>query len=494
MNHRILNYKKDIILSIAIAILTFIILLVFSVSTSPLYDNISFDQNIFNTIGRGWAHGKLPYRDLWDSKGPIIFFYNMLGFKLTDSIRGVFIIQYIHHFIAFLIAFIMLRKFFKSVTAFFVVTLMILSYATICCGGNEVAEYNLIVSIPATILAYKWSRKWNAGTPDHPWQYAFVYGLYFCAGLLSRATNAIPVIVWTAFIFFVLVYNKLWHNIMANIIGFLAGFAVIFLPFAIYFGAHGALGDMWYAAISYNIEYALNSAKEVSTMDHYFLYFTTWFICVISVALYSFVLIFTDKNSRKFGIMWLLVACATITWLYNSFVFNMYALAYLPMLFIPIIDWYTQEKNKIFAKAITFLSIAIIIIGFVNNIRIYRNFVVTYDSDEELQAEIKLIRKIPNGSKMVTYNVETYPYLIKDMYPCYNYFVCQDWAIKCGPSLKQKVIKKYSSLKAEWIIASKTEGSAIEDILKKNYKVIETANYHDPETNKTVYIKLFHLK
>ena len=46
----------------------------FSYGTSPFYVNHAFsDSAMFQVIGKGWAEGSLPYVDLWDSKGPLIF-------------------------------------------------------------------------------------------------------------------------------------------------------------------------------------------------------------------------------------------------------------------------------------------------------------------------------------------------------------------------------------------------------------------------------------
>ena len=56
--------------------------LVFSPSTSPLYSDWGYDSAMFQTIGKYWAQGHLPYVELFDHKGPIIFFINALGYAL----------------------------------------------------------------------------------------------------------------------------------------------------------------------------------------------------------------------------------------------------------------------------------------------------------------------------------------------------------------------------------------------------------------------------
>ena len=56
--------------------------LFFSKTTSPLYTDVGYDSAMFQTIGKYWAQGYLPYVDLFDHKGPLIFFINAVGYAL----------------------------------------------------------------------------------------------------------------------------------------------------------------------------------------------------------------------------------------------------------------------------------------------------------------------------------------------------------------------------------------------------------------------------
>src|SRR3990172_7327643 len=38
------------------------------------------DQGGYATIARGWLHGAIPYRDLWDNKGPLLFLWYVASF------------------------------------------------------------------------------------------------------------------------------------------------------------------------------------------------------------------------------------------------------------------------------------------------------------------------------------------------------------------------------------------------------------------------------
>ena len=78
---------------ISLAIIAFAVLYACSYYTHADYRVLAYDQDIFYVIGRNWSEGKLPYITAWDSKGPFIFFFNMLGYLITKSDFGVFLLE-----------------------------------------------------------------------------------------------------------------------------------------------------------------------------------------------------------------------------------------------------------------------------------------------------------------------------------------------------------------------------------------------------------------
>ena len=53
---------------------------------APLFDApLEPDQGGYATIARGWLHGAIPYRDLWDNKGPLLFLWYAASFKLLGE-------------------------------------------------------------------------------------------------------------------------------------------------------------------------------------------------------------------------------------------------------------------------------------------------------------------------------------------------------------------------------------------------------------------------
>ena len=71
------------------------VLLLFCSGTSPLYNGHDWtDANTYLTMGRGLLHGVVPYRDLFDHKGPLLYFVYALGALLSPSgFFGIYLLQ-----------------------------------------------------------------------------------------------------------------------------------------------------------------------------------------------------------------------------------------------------------------------------------------------------------------------------------------------------------------------------------------------------------------
>lgn len=79
-NSKLSKYELIFLLFSAIVTITL-------VSTcSPLYPfNPWDDANCFFTLGRGILHGLVPYRDLYEQKGPLLYFIYALVALLSEK-------------------------------------------------------------------------------------------------------------------------------------------------------------------------------------------------------------------------------------------------------------------------------------------------------------------------------------------------------------------------------------------------------------------------
>ena len=62
---------------------------------SPLYPfNDWVDSNCFLTVGKAMLHGQVPYRDLFEQKGPLLYMLHALAALISDtSFLGVYFVE-----------------------------------------------------------------------------------------------------------------------------------------------------------------------------------------------------------------------------------------------------------------------------------------------------------------------------------------------------------------------------------------------------------------
>lgn len=232
-----------------------ILLLWYSYTTSPLYNRIGFDSEIFKIIGIGILEGKVPYRDLFDHKGPVIFFINALGQLISPGRAGLFLLQTVSLSCAFALMY-KISRLFSSVKKSVVVVLLIGLFMTAFgVGGNQVEEWELPWQLLAVYLALKYLIGFEKN-PVHPPVYTLIYGI--CFGIVSftrlndGALIAGMMIGFAAF----LILKKQQKQLPLNIALFLLGWALTAVPILLYFGLNGALSEFFYGSYTHNFLYA----------------------------------------------------------------------------------------------------------------------------------------------------------------------------------------------------------------------------------------------
>ena len=248
--------KKSFLFILILFIISVLFVLIMSYSTSPLYPYyFGGDSAQFQTIGKGWSMGMIPYKNMFDHKGPIIFFVDMLGFLLTGTSFGIMLLQIIFMFFTLFSLFLLSQLCFKNhigwgIVCIFLALIILTLYYN---GGNTVEEYCLpFIGISLFFqLKYFYSNKYDTHFP----LYAGFYGITFAVCLFTRITNGVAIFCGIFVITIMLLINKSWKSLLQNILCFIAGALVVILPFCIYFGFYGVLKDLFFASITYNLEY-----------------------------------------------------------------------------------------------------------------------------------------------------------------------------------------------------------------------------------------------
>ena len=252
--------RKVLIFHVALILASVAFVWMFSHSTSPRYFFIGSDSPVFKVIGKYWAQGYLPYVELFDQKGPLIFLINAIGWTMAPRV-GLMVPQIILMYFSLLMLWRAIELCTSGSGKIFFFGLTILYYVAHYWEGNNCGEYAMPFLALSTFCFLK-TLKISAGEKICPTLYGFIYGVGFGACVLLRTANAMPICCYVFLTAIFLIQAHDFKGLLKNFLSLSAGFMVIVLPFVIYFAAHGALYDMLYGTILFNVSYATQGKIE----------------------------------------------------------------------------------------------------------------------------------------------------------------------------------------------------------------------------------------
>lgn len=238
--------KTCIFLGIFALVLSVLFLGICSKS-SPLYPlNDWVDVNCFFTMGRSMLHGKVLYRDLYEQKGPVLYFVYALAALISEhTFWGVFALEVITFALFLYFSGRLAMVYVKGrlgAPAVMLATAALVPVSTAFahgCGAEEMHLFFLTFALWQMLAA---ARK----KEEVPAFAAALIGAGFASALFSKYTFcgfyagivlAVPVVYFTSGI----KPGRFFRSVGF----FLAGFAGVTAVVLLYFAANGALKDLW---------------------------------------------------------------------------------------------------------------------------------------------------------------------------------------------------------------------------------------------------------
>ena len=467
------------------ALISAVYVLLYSYSTSPLYPYYyGNDAAQFLTIGKGWAEGLLPYRDLFDHKGPVVFFVNMLGYRLTGSKYGVAAIQICFLFAAILAICGILRLEEKSriyiiLCVMIALIIMRLNYGT----GDTTGEFCLPLLCWSFYGIFSYFSRIKDKT-EHDFRWAFLYGITAGICFMTRATNVSPIAVGVIVITFRLLLRKQFRNLYENALAFIVGFLGIMLPFMLYFHWKGVLYEAFYATFLYNAMYLDKMEPwilwaEAKNLRAFCRDFFVWYSVFFS-SLIRFI-----KRDRLVGTVLLLTGILEGVIFLGGANFSNYAIVCLPQFVLFLNEVYSllrsgRTDHRFLAGFMMFLTGELCVLSLSGNMSSFLDYRQSYAVHNERKWE-KLFNEIPEEERdsFVVYGENQLKeiYLLTGTMPYYKYFIVQDWHGGFSDKVHSEIYELFRDGDARWILTDEyTE--IIGDILETRYELYDTAeNY-----------------
>lgn len=273
---------------------------------------IGYDASVFATFGGAWLDGLLPYKDLFDHKGPVIFFLSMLGFWLGGDFYGIVYIEIINLFL-FSAIFLYINRDNSIIYYLFFLFIYWIFIAKNFEGGNLTEEYALLFN---GISASAWLKRAHLRF--------FLYGLSGSMLVFMRMNLA----ALSLCIFLIdLWYSKSFCKyIFQTFLGFIipSGFIIL------YFFHHDALYDFYQTYIVFNMHYIQGSIGSII----WTYLFLLWKNCIFFLICIAMLILIYIKKKAYFSISVIFIIVPFLLSCISGRAYSHYILSLAPSIFI----------------------------------------------------------------------------------------------------------------------------------------------------------------
>ena len=323
--------KTNFLMLIFCFAISFVVLFVCS-PNSPIYVfNDIHDTNWYISIGRGMLAGKVPYKDLFEQKGPLLYLIISLACLFKNSFIGIFILEIISIGLFLFVSYKILSKYLSIKLSIIGVILIIFititsSYRVL--GGGAVEEYLLPI---ITYILYQFINFLETKKP-----FAIFQNLLIGAGLavifwIKFAVLTAVISILVAY-FIISLKNKKYKELTISILQMFAAFLAVSLLIFPYYIINGAMLDLIKCYFYYNIflyNSKINFFRNIKTSFNYG-------PIVMLTIIAGFVCLVCSKKEKDYKILMILTFLITLFLVCLQKGFGYYFTQIIPYAVVPI--------------------------------------------------------------------------------------------------------------------------------------------------------------
>jgi hypothetical protein len=210
------------------------------------------DVNSYFTMGKGMMNGLVIYRDLYEQKGPYLYFLYGLAYLISHrTFAGVFIFEVIAAAGFLGIAYKSMRLFCTRRSAMILISLLgaCVYVSRSFYWGGAAEEFCLpLLAYSLYCILQLFQQKEPLEPSDKT---VFLGGILAGIVMQVKYTMAGFYAAWLLMILLIFLQRRQWKKILRACLIFAGAFFLTMVPWLVYFGMHGALKD-WYQVYIYN--------------------------------------------------------------------------------------------------------------------------------------------------------------------------------------------------------------------------------------------------
>lgn len=475
------NTKADRYYRILLAFVSTALVLVLANSTSILQKHsYGYDSAIFLYVGKCMNKGMIPYRDMYDIKGPVLWLIEGLGELIHGERTGVHILEIINFNIFIQLVYSSAKLYVNSIKALTVSAVTLIFWGAVIQGGNTAEEFSAAFTMAAVYLALKAVNDEKRQSSKLYW---YVYGLMTAFTALIRMVNCIVI---AAIVVYMLVAMLKRHEfkraVISCVIG-LAGIATVTLPFMLYYYSKGALSEMIDAILLFSIRYT-----DFNKSSQNIVYFG-YLISSAAIAIWGII-----QGERRLSPLLLVtdIFC-TLLYLKMGTHYPHYMGLGIPCVTIGVMLLFKLFENKRNVKAVAAVVLAFALVNgryvtLCANLTLHElmNIAAGDVKAENVVFAEHIAELIPEEDKgdVYSYGVEAVIPYVADTYSKSKYFVSQRQWIK-DEAMREKLYTDFVDTNSRYAITNADTNDIIGEYIHQNYTAIyEYGKYVLYEINK----------
>lgn len=448
----------------------FVFVFLCSTTTSPLYLNNPFwwmgDSGIFQEFGLLILDGGTPYVDIFDHKGPILFFVQALGLWINRA-WGLMLLQIISLF-ATMVCWKEILSLLKveGLCSYIILLLILFFLFSYYERGNLCEEWSLPY---LSYVFYLFLRYCIGGRKISSIEY-WISG--FCLGMIFfiRANNAVPLIGFLLYFLFKRIIDK-DMVLFADLLKMVFGFLIVTIPtVSFYYFKAGWTGveEMIYGTFLFNFDYVTKSI-DLGTWKNIIYYSSIVTFLVLTILLF--------RKEQKILYIMLLMSYLFSTMAIGGFKALHYLQIFIPLYLVTLCLLIRQKRNWLWILLI--IPVAHSIYGgyesFDRLIVKLRGVEVPRNSHDDFH---RFVTSLSDEELKSIYNLYGYPlyfFVEEDLVQCNRFVMSRH--LDLSPRLKAyDEVHGIADKEPMWVLASDLSSLNFENrqYLNTNYCIVDS--------------------
>lgn len=238
-----------------VLIVSAVVIITIVSACSPLYPlNVWDDVNVYFTVGRGVLEGLVPYRDLYEQKGPLfLFMYSLAGIISKSSFTGVWLFECIFASVFSIYLYKSVKLFIDNPPIYLIPLVPVLLSVVYTCGmfnfGGNTEEFSFALLSVVMYIALKNIKYRSLPNKKDSFLCGLITGFLFW----TKYTSLGFIVSLVLLILFMGYRKRMFKTLGIISLVFVVGILTISTPVFIYFGVNSSLPFLFEAYFYNNI-------------------------------------------------------------------------------------------------------------------------------------------------------------------------------------------------------------------------------------------------